>query len=1004
MASLMTIDFYAYWNGPQVAELFSLVAALTNTADYVTLMKCCAILSLVAAVAMACVRNRGGDIITWFGATILFFMIAFVPRVTVNVVDVRALSARAVENVPIGVGFTAGLSSSVGKWLAEAFETAFTDVDAERFTKFGAAFPERVVAALQKAGPVLPETRALLEPFVEHCVTPEILEDDAKLAEMLRSTNLLSTIGQSGWVNPSRFILSEGKPLYCDRALTAIRTQMTAHEIPAQEKLLMTKLAGSDPGAAGGAGDGLIEAALRKAIPEAQALLLGASQSMSESLAHSLLMTSIPEGVVRAAGRDGSPIAASVALSRSQGNMASEIAFRTMSEIASAFLPKLRNILEFIVIAAFPIVFLLVVATGVAGSVVIRAYFTLYVWLMLWAPLAAVVNYLLIHIDANPMNRLVDQFGGVTMQSADLIRDLGASSQAMAGYVMLLIPVIAFMLARASEMSASSLAANVMSPAGSAAQAQSANLAMGNVASGNASFGNVSSGNVSTSKSDYADAFTSGDVSRSTTPYGTVVRDNSTGSVTAMRVESSNLGLSSQGILSRGEARETASTNGAATVLTEGRSYSSSTGFTSSELSSSASVESEVRSQNASNGIIHNNGMTQSTSESVSYGESISFGRNANVSEGLGYRSQLAISTNTNLSSSETQPNTPTINNAPITLLGHNFTENQNLLSLGSSPINNLQVKGHGPGTDKRTGHQFGHTSGFAGNVSSSVQHSDQSNNSSMSSSVQTDSAHLIDSTIKTLSETSSAGNSKSISSERRSIDSNQSQQNKSDSINKSKSTNLSFANTLRSQNLNSSVISTDMSPSILRNLTDGFSSPEEALEWLSSPENRKAFASSMMTSGTRASAQSSHKAEHLGDGLNSDHNINDINSLPDFAIEQTSPSSSSSSSSKIHDSISAGNTVSPQSVTTPHISDTSYLQHGLLKVTNASFDNEAVSLTGLGSLILPQFLKYESPSERLNELKNLSQSNPDFRRQLIEIGKTKNISNEDILRKLSTK
>lgn len=114
MASLMTIDFYAYWNGPQVAELFSLVAALTNTADYVTLMKCCAILSLVAAVAMACVRNRGGDIITWFGATILFFMIAFVPRVTVNVVDVRALSARAVENVPIGVGFTAGLSSSVG--------------------------------------------------------------------------------------------------------------------------------------------------------------------------------------------------------------------------------------------------------------------------------------------------------------------------------------------------------------------------------------------------------------------------------------------------------------------------------------------------------------------------------------------------------------------------------------------------------------------------------------------------------------------------------------------------------------------------------------------------------------------------------------------------------------------------------------------------------------------------------------------------------------------------
>ena len=980
MASLMTIDFYAYWNGPQVAELFSLVAALTNTADYVTLMKCCAILSLVAAVAMACVRNRGGDIITWFGASILFFMIAFVPRVTVNVVDVRALSARAVENVPIGVGFTTGLSSSVGKWLAEAFETAFTDVDAERFTKFGAAFPERVVAAVQKAGPVLPETRALLEPFVEHCVTPEILEDDAKLAEMLRSTNLHSTIGQSGWVNPSRFILSEGKPLYCDRALTAIRTQMTAQEIPAQEKLLMTKLAGSDPGAAGGAGDGLIEAALRKAIPEAQALLLGASQSMSESLAHSLLMTSIPEGVVRAAGRDGSPIAASVALSRSQGNMASEIAFRTMSEIASAFLPKLRNILEFIVIAAFPIVFLLVVATGVAGSVVIRAYFTLYVWLMLWAPLAAVVNYLLIHIDANPMNRLVDQFGGVTMQSADLIRDLGASSQAMAGYVMLLIPVIAFMLARASEMSASSLAANVMSPAGSAAQAQSANLAMGNVASGNASFGNVSSGNVSTSKSDYADAFTSGDVSRSTTPYGTVVRDNSTGSVTAMRVESSNLGLSSQGILSRGEARETASTNGAATVLTEGRSYSSSTGFTSSELSSSASVESEVRSQNASNGTIHNQGSTKTSAENVSYGESSSFGRNANVSESLGYRSSLSFNSNTQFSSGVQNPQSE----------GSDFLESNGLPNLNLSSGNvsmvatrkNRPIQNNGTVNNAKAGQSIGYPVNLGGHINSNVAHSDHSAETFLSSSIKSENLQNSDSTSQYSNDMRSSGFNSSKSSEQRNSKALQNNQTRTSMLNASKSNNQSESNSIRSNQMNASIVSTDLSPAMVNDIAEKFSSPEEALEWFNSADNRKAFAASLISHGipqNSASRDSSIEANFAGRA----------NYIDNQGLERKLEVNPDNSQKSIFSSLNSSPTnPSPKYSNESLISDNAYFERGISKLVNASFDDEAISMSGLSSIILPVFSRYRSPLERSQALRTAAASDEELKSQIINIGK----------------
>ena len=978
-ASLLTIDFYAYWNGDSVASLFQMLAGLTNTSDYMQLLKCTALLSLIAAAVMACVRNRGGDIITWFAATVLFFMIAFVPRVTVNVVDVRALSAKAVENVPIGVGFTAGLTSTVGKWLAEAFETAFADVDAERFTKFGAAFPERVVQAIQKTGPILPETRALLDPFVEHCITPELLDDEGKLMELMNSTNLLATIGQAGWVNPSRFILADGKPLYCDAALAKLKTHLTAKEIPAQEKLLFTKLSGSETA--------LVEAALRKAIPEAQALLLGTSMAMSESLQHSMLMTAVPEGVLRTAGKDGSPIAASVQLSKSQGNMASEIAFRTMSEIASAFLPKLRNILEFIVIAAFPIVFLLVVAMGPSGGIVIRAYFTLFVWLMLWAPLAAVVNYLLVHIDANPMNRLVEQFGGVTMQSADLIRDLGASSQAMAGYLMLLIPVISFMLARASEMSASSLASSVMAPAGSAAQAQSANLAMGNISGGNASLGNVSAGNTNMHKTDVSDSFTAGSVSKNSTPYGTVVRNNATGAVTAMRVESSNLGFSVQGILSEGEAKETASSSGVTTAFTQGYGQSSTTTLNETTSRGFSKVEAQSSSKSSSNGTVDNVLQSKTTNDAISFGETISYGRNANVSENLVYHSQFGIDGKIKATNSDspfrTQGNSTNETGSRIA----NFAEEQSPISSvasKSAPIfSNLGARLKPVLSNSIQG-----IKGDIGiNGKSAVAHSDFSSNISSSGLQRSEILANSNSHQEMMTNSQSKESKFTDSKQDAKISQRGTSQNETADLHSTKTTNASDNSTKRSNISANTNVATDFSNLALNRLNDEFSSPEEALEWLSSPQNRKSFSETLNIQKSK-----------IPGGIKSNH----VDYSP---ISLSSSNQTPSLGFDLEDSQQTGSDFNPRNneqafkARSFDHSSTLFMQRGIDKVSAAMFDENAVSLSGLGRLLTPIVGQYRTPNELKSHLSELSNKNPTFSNFFEEVGQTRGNSNEEIIK-----
>lgn len=548
----MNIDFYANWNGPQVAALFKAVVGMTESSGYTVFLLTMTTLGLLGVTIAAVLRWKPFEMLSWFMSVVLFYSIAFVPKITVTVEDARAMTAEVVTGVPIGLGLTAALSSKIGRFAANLFETALGDVDAAKFTKFGAVFPERAAAALAQAGPVTAETRAVLDPFLNRCVMPEILESPAKLTELMTTGNLAATVTARGWTNPARVPMIDGSPVYCDAAAEKLLTLLKTREVPAQEKLLMAKLSGGNTGSA------VLEAALKKAIPEAEAKMLGISRTLSESLAHAVLLTEIPGAAEREAGNFSMPLAGAVALAKAQGSLASEISFRTMGELAAAFLPKLRNLLEFILIAAFPIVLGMLVAFGAEGTRVARMYLTLFLWLALWAPIASVINYLLIHLDANPMNRIAEIYGGLTLEAADFIRDQGATSQAMAGYLMLLVPLISYLLARASDMGAASLASSMMQPAAGAAQSQSAQLSAGNVAAGNASIGNSSINNANANKSDISTGFVAGSVTRTATAQGSVVRDSDRGQVTSVTAAASDLGVTGASTLTQGRSTQQA--------------------------------------------------------------------------------------------------------------------------------------------------------------------------------------------------------------------------------------------------------------------------------------------------------------------------------------------------------------------------------------------------------------------------------------------------------------
>jgi len=630
----MVMDYYAYWNGGQIRDLFEALVSICSGSSYEGLLKTAVLAGFLVTLTGALLKWQGLASKVYLFAAVLFYSVMLVPKVDVAIHDERSADVYVVSNVPFGVGFFASATSKIGHFLTESFETAFSLPDAERFSKFGLVYPQRALNTLLAAGPVTPEGRALTDRVIADCIGPELLDHPDKAAELSHSGDIWATISADGWINPARSsVSSDGTVQRCDQALQSLDQHLNTVELDFLSKRLGTVLVPEriDPADV-----------IRRTLPQSEALLLGVSRSLEQSLKHSVMLTALPRGMASIAAQAGAPLDLAAKYSASQANLTSEINYRTLARLAEHSLPKIRNCVEFIVIAAFPLMLLLMVAAGSAAGAVFRSFFVLLIWFQLWAPLFSVANYLMISVDANPMNRIASEFGGSTLLAAGIIREAGATSQAIAGSIMLLIPVIAFALAKGSDMAFVSMANGLMAPAQGASSGASAQASAGNFSSGNVSMGNTSMNSASANKSDLSSSWSDPYASKSQTAYGSVTRDE-TGTVTGMARTSIDLGVSSSGALTH--SRTTGTASSAATTLTASESQALSL---SSAVSSSNAVSREFA-RAMSQGLSERLSAGQSTAGSSSSSYSKSSGESSTVSRGLSNSENLSFTSGAKL-------------------------------------------------------------------------------------------------------------------------------------------------------------------------------------------------------------------------------------------------------------------------------------------------------------------------------------------------------------------
>lgn len=693
----MTLEFFAYWNGAQIRDLFEAVVAITGSSDFLGLLRTLILFGFLCVITVCALRYRGLEAGSFIFAVALFYGVTLVPKVDLAINDERAGNVYVVSDVPLGLGFMASTTSRIGHWLTDIFEDTFAGVEAERFSRFGMVFPERALNAILAAGPVTPQGRLLISDFNRNCVMPELIDYPQKIEALSNSGNIWQSISQTSWVNPARKTSdTSGNWIGCDEAIAFIDNHMASTELPAIQKHLAMKLLPDQIDAS---------SLILRVLPQAETLLLGVSQSLASSIKHSVFMNTLQSDIENVSALAGHPLATATALAKAQGNLSSEINYRTMAEIAKDALPKVRNSLEFIILAAFPLIFIMMLAAGHMAGTILRSYFTLLIWVQLWAPISAVMNYLIIHTDSHPMTQIINEYGANTIYAANLIREAGASSQAIAGFLTILAPVIAFAIAKGSDFATAQLAASVMAPAQSAAQAQGASLTAGNISLGNTSWGNVSTNMQSANKSDLSTGFTNSGMLHTASAYGSVTRA-ADGTVTGMSMTPVSMGVSSA--ISMGEA----ASQGTHSSFTNSFGFSESVQALRSFSTQTADKSMASFTRLLNTAVSRQSGLQSTESSSMQVGESLSYessqtiGDSFNNAQNASVQSSIGLSTTStsNPAGSTTQQNSSPAasqNNVsalmPLAASGHTSTPEKgnegfegirnNLINGGSKPV-----------------------------------------------------------------------------------------------------------------------------------------------------------------------------------------------------------------------------------------------------------------------------------------------------------------------------
>lgn len=519
-----TFTVFAYFNVDQLATLMDGIAAIAGSGDYLDIFRLVAMLSFLVFIAGLAVgkSQEPFEFFRWLFIVVLVHSLLLIPKADVVIVDRTGSSPPTVRsNVPVGLAFFASVTSHVGDALTRAFETVFSLPGDLQFQKNGMMFGNTVLVDSLQTTPTNPAFRDDLIKFINNCtyydmIAGRISEDDFSRADdvwgmMSNTSNTLST----------PISTSPTGSMVCSDAYANIAGRWDAEVL----QTMQTRGRVLNPQAVNNVVAGTL---LDSQIGSTYTQLTNIAKSATDMLRQNMTLNSVRDSQMVSAQRLDAVSSAIIGAAQAQAELTTNTNYIAMARVAERAGPAIRNVVELICYAVFPLVILLLIVAGEHAGKIFKAYVMSLVWIQLIPPLYAVLNFAMTTASQHKLVGIAESTtaaAAVNLVNIGQLSQHGLSESAIAGYLTLSLPLIAWALVKGGEIGGAALFNAVMAPATGSGGHVAGNLAAGNVNQGNVSLDTTTSNNVNSNHYDTAPSVASG-YSRVSTAAGTAIASN----------------------------------------------------------------------------------------------------------------------------------------------------------------------------------------------------------------------------------------------------------------------------------------------------------------------------------------------------------------------------------------------------------------------------------------------------------------------------------------------
>ena len=445
-------EIYAYQNADSLFGVFNAAAAIHASGDYAAAVAAVAFCGFVAALiayAFAPEKLQGWK---WLGTVVLVFSVLIVPKVTVGIVDKTGGSAvKVVDNVPFGVAVLGSLTSTIGNTLTGLFETAFQIIPgigalpAElSYQQNGLMFGNRLI---RETGNVVfqdPAFRTDLINFIHNCTSYDLIDGTLDPATFSASDDVWPLMASP---NPARFstLTAAGGSVGVDTCPNVY--QSLNGRLPAQITRIQGRLAFQlNPTLPSTAAAAVIAGQIQQAYLKNS--IATAAATAADLIRQNAVLNAIEDTSKIVGQKVNDPAAMVLAVGRAQAVAQQNATWLNYGKVAEQALPVFRNVVEAVTYAMFPLfVLLLLLTSGRETMLAFKGYAAVLIWIQLWPPLYAILNYMASIYAAYDLAAAADLGTGtkaLALQTASTIYSRAISGEAVVGYLAISIPFIAW--------------------------------------------------------------------------------------------------------------------------------------------------------------------------------------------------------------------------------------------------------------------------------------------------------------------------------------------------------------------------------------------------------------------------------------------------------------------------------------------------------------------------------------------------------------------------------